>query len=95
MGGVVPGEQFVDAADLVIGDAFQHPGEPGLRVNTVELGRFGQGKGDGHGLAAAFRTGEQPVFASKRHGFRRPLDGVAVQFQDAIVQIGARFWQPV
>ena len=34
----VPGEQLVQAAGVVVGNAPQHVGEPGLRIEVVELG---------------------------------------------------------
>ena len=42
----VPGQQFVDAVDLVIGDAFGNTGEPDLRVDAVEPGGSDQGVGN-------------------------------------------------
>ncbi len=44
---VTPGEQLVDAVDLVVGDAGERVGEPGLRIDAVELGGFDQCIGDG------------------------------------------------
>ncbi len=41
----------MEACDLVISDAFQHPCLLGLRINVVELGRFDQGVGNGGGFA--------------------------------------------
>ena len=34
----VPGEQLVEAAGGVVGNAPRHVGEPGLRIDIVELG---------------------------------------------------------
>ena len=42
----------------VIGDAAQHVGEPGLRVDVVELGGGDQGVDRGGPLAAAIGAGE-------------------------------------
>ncbi len=50
-------------------DLGQDPCEPGLRIGAVELGRFDQGEGDGHGFAVPLGTCEHPVFAANGHGF--------------------------
>ena len=34
----VPGQQFINTVDLVVGDAGEHVGQPGLRIHAVELG---------------------------------------------------------
>jgi hypothetical protein len=44
---------LVDLVDLVVGDAAEGVGEPGLWVDAVELGGFDQGAGDGGRVAAA------------------------------------------
>jgi len=71
-----PRKQLVDFVDLVLGDAAEEVGEPGLGVNVVELGGFDQGVGDGGGLAAALRADEEPVFAAQRQQpFILPMSG--------------------
>ena len=62
----VPGQQLVDAVDLVVGDAFEDLGEPGLRIDVVEPGGLDQGVGDGGGPAAAGRAHEEIVLAAER-----------------------------
>jgi hypothetical protein len=57
----VPGQQVVDLCDLVVGDAGEGVGEPGVGIDGVELGRFDQGVGDGGGLAASFGADEEVV----------------------------------
>ncbi len=42
---VTPGQEFVDPIDLVIGNAAEDGGEPGLGVDAVELGGLDQGTG--------------------------------------------------
>jgi flagellin-like hook-associated protein FlgL len=44
---VTPWQEFVDACDFVVGDAAKNVGEPGLRIDAVELRRFDQRIGDG------------------------------------------------
>lgn len=50
---VTPGQQLVDPDDLVVGDAAEDVGEPGLRIDSVQLGALDQGVGDGRRSAAA------------------------------------------
>ena len=50
----VPGRQFVDPVDLVVGDAGEDVGQPDLRIDAIELGGLDQGVGDRGGFAAAF-----------------------------------------
>ena len=47
LSGETPGEQLVELRDLVIGDAAEHIGQPGLGIDAVELGGLDQGVGDG------------------------------------------------
>ena len=51
--GVTPGQQLVDPGDLMVGDAAEHIGEPGLRVDAIEFCRFDHGVGDGGRSAAS------------------------------------------
>lgn len=43
----MPGQQFIDAGDLVIGDAAQNICEPALWIDAIQLGCFDQRVGDG------------------------------------------------
>lgn len=42
-GGHVPGEEFLDPAERVVGDAAQHLAQPAFGINTVEACRSEQG----------------------------------------------------
>ncbi len=42
----MPGKQLVDAVDLVVGNAAENVGEPGLRIDAVEFGGFDLGVSD-------------------------------------------------
>lgn len=54
MGIAVPRHQLVPPGDLVICDGSENAGEPGLRINAVQLGGFDQRIGDGGGFDRAF-----------------------------------------
>ncbi len=45
-----------------LGDAGQHVGTPGLRVDVVEASGRNQGQHDGGPVCAAIGTGEAPIF---------------------------------
>ena len=51
----MPGEQLVDAGDLVIRDAAKNVSKPDLRIDAVELRRFDEGVGNCRCLSTALR----------------------------------------
>jgi hypothetical protein len=51
---VTPKQQLIDPVDLVIGNAGKGIGEPGLRIDAVELRAFDEAVGDRVGFATAF-----------------------------------------
>jgi hypothetical protein len=72
----MPGEQLVESSDLVVGDAAQNVGEPGLRIDAIQLGAFDQGIGDGGRFAAALGADEEVVFPSEgQFPFILPMSG--------------------
>jgi hypothetical protein len=63
----IPGQEFVDALCGVVWQSSEDIGEPGARVDAVELGGLDQGV-DGGGTASAFvGHGEGPVVAANRN----------------------------
>ena len=61
--------------DLGVGDVGEDNGEPGLRIDIVELGGLDEGIGDRRGLAAAGRADEEIVLSSDRQGSDGALRG--------------------
>src|ERR1700674_5231752 len=53
----MPRQEFADAGGRMVGDAAEHIGEPGLRVDVVELGGGDQGVHRGGALATAIGAG--------------------------------------
>jgi hypothetical protein len=51
---IIPWEQLINPVDLVVSDAAQGIGEPGLRIDAVQLRGFNQCVDDGCGFAAPF-----------------------------------------
>ena len=62
----VPGHQFIDLLDGMLGDAGEDVGQPGLGIDVVQLGRDDKAVHDGSTVAAAIRAGEQPSFVDRR-----------------------------
>lgn len=56
-----PRQELIETGDLVLGDPAKHIGEPGLRVDTVQLCRLDQGVDNGPGRAAALGAYEGEV----------------------------------
>ena len=61
----MPGPEFVDTIDFVIGDAAQDIGWPGLWINAIQLGCPDQGIDDGCRL---FKQCHVWQFGSALHG---------------------------
>lgn len=66
-GAPVPGKQFMETALGDVGDARENVGEPGLRINVVELRCGDEAEHEGGALPAAVRTGEEPRFSAQGH----------------------------
>ena len=60
----------------MIGDAREDVGEPGLRIDIVELRGLDQRVDDGRALPAAIGPAEQPCLATERNAAERALCGV-------------------
>jgi len=82
----VPGEVFVEPALRRLGDAAEHIGEPGLRIDIVELGGADERVHRRGAGAAAVRAGEQPTASSEGDTPERPLGRVIGQADAAVVE---------
>ena len=72
----VPGQQLVDSAGRMLGDAGEHVGEPGLRIDVVQLGGDDQAVHGGGTLAAAIGAGEQPRLPAESNAAQGPFGGI-------------------
>jgi hypothetical protein len=63
----IPGQELVELLDVVIVDAREYVGEPGLRIDVVEPRGLDQRVHYSGALAAAIGAGEQPRLASERN----------------------------
>ena len=66
--------------------ACQDVGEPGLRIDVVELGGFDQGVDGGGSLAALVGAGEGPVAAADGDAAQGPLGGVVGHAEAAVIE---------
>ena len=60
----------------MISDPAEDVGEPGLRIDAVELGGFDQGEYGGGTLTAAVGAGEEPRLAAEGDAAERPFGGI-------------------
>src|SRR5690349_15669488 len=66
--------------------AGEHIGEPGQRINVVELGGFDQSIDSGGTAAALVGAGEGPVAATDGDAPHGPLGGIVAHAQAAVVE---------
>ena len=59
----VPGQEFFDAVDWMIGDAGQHVAEVGFGIKSVQVRGADQAVNCGGALAAGIGAGEQVVLS--------------------------------
>lgn len=68
------------------GEPGERVGQPGLRVDAVQLGGLDQPRDHRPVVAAVVRSREEGVLAAKRDGADGAFDSVAVQLDPAVVQ---------
>lgn len=66
--------------------ALQHVAQVCVRLDVVELARFNEQAEDRPSFPTAIAPAEEIVFASERHGSDRPVDGIRVKFDAALVE---------
>ena len=86
----MPGKQVIDFGDLVVWDAGEGVGEPGVGIDGVELGRFDQGVGDGGRLAACFGSDEEVVLPPQGDSTHAAFGRVVIQLKNAVVEVWAQ-----
>src|SRR5271169_4748740 len=83
--GPVPGEQFVDAIDRVVGDAGDDVGEPSLGVDAVEASGPYERVHYGGSTAAFVGASEEVVLAPQGQRADGAFGGVVRHFEPAVV----------
>jgi hypothetical protein len=84
-----PREQFFDLVDRMVGDAGEDVAKIGFRVETVELCSFDERQDRRGTLATLVRSCEQPILAAERDRPDRPLGGIVVDLDGAVVEEAA------
>ena len=83
----VPGQQFAEAVDGVIGEAFEDITQVGFRIDAVKLGRAQQAVDGRRALSAGIRSGEEIVLAAEGDHAQRPFRRVVIDLDVAVVSI--------
>ena len=82
----VPREEFVELALRRPGDAVEDVGEPGLRIDIVELGGADEGVHRRRPHAAAVGAGEQPRLPAQSDTAQCPFGSVVRKADAAVVE---------
>ena len=82
----MPGQELIEPGCRMVSDAGEHVGEPGLRVDAVELGGGDQGVDRRRPLATAVAAGEQPRAAPECNPAQRALSSVIAQAKAAVFE---------
>jgi hypothetical protein len=82
----LPGQELVQAALRDRGDPRKDVGQPGLRVDVVEPGRYDEREHDGGTRGTAVRTGEQPCLSSKSQAAQCSFRRIVRQADPAILR---------
>ena len=83
----VPGQEFLDAVNGMVGDAAQDVGQVGFWIQSVQFRGTQQGIHRGGALAACIGTCKQVVLASQRYRSQCTFRRIVVDFQAAIMHI--------
>ncbi len=82
----VPGQQLVDAAGGISGNAGQHVGQPSLRIDGVEFCSDDEAVEDGGALTAAVGASEQPCLSAESQSAQSALGGIVGHADPAVVE---------
>src|ERR1039457_2569854 len=86
-GGQVPGQQFSDVLNGMVGDLTEHRAQVEFWIEAVELGRADQRIDGGGPFAARVGAGEEIVFPAQGHTAQRPFGRVIVDLQQSIIDV--------
>ena len=71
----------------MIGDVGQHMAQPGLGVNTAQLGGADQRVDGSSALATAVGAGEQVVASTDSDTAQRPFGGLVIDLDGTVVAV--------
>src|ERR1700729_2219808 len=92
--GQVPGQEFLDTVDRVIGDALQDMAKIEFGVEIVELSRAEQAVNGRRAFAAGIGSGKEIILASQSDHTQCPFGCRVVYFDCAIVEVTAKRTPP-
>jgi hypothetical protein len=81
----VPGQEFGDEVDGMIGDAPEHLANICFRIDSIEFRRSDQAIEGGGSFAAAIRSGKEMVLASHGDGAQRTFGAVVIDLEMTVV----------
>src|ERR1039458_9955930 len=87
LGRHVPGQQFGDAVDGVLGNAREHVAQIGFGIESVELGRADEAVDGGGALAAGVGSGEEVVLATDCDSTQSAFGRVVINLQLTVAAI--------
>ena len=93
-GSDVPGQQFLDAIDRMVGDRRQDRAQVECRIEAIQFGGSDEAVERCSSMAAGVGTHKEVVFPADRDGTQCPFRGVVVDLQLSVVQV-ARECAPV
>jgi hypothetical protein len=67
----------------MIGDTAEHIGEPCLRINADELGRFDQDLGNSSRLSSTLQTSDKPVLAPNGYVSHATFNDIVIDAEAA------------
>ncbi len=77
---------MLQPADRRVCHVGEDVGEPGLRVDVIELGRHDQRGHEGGAISTTIRAGEEPRFPAVCEASERAFGGIVRQANPAIIQ---------
>jgi hypothetical protein len=80
-----PGQQFLELTLRGVGDASEHFGEPGLRIDVVECCGHDQRGHDSGTVSAALGAREQPRLSSEGEAAQGALGGIVGEADPAVI----------
>lgn len=83
----MPGQEFVDPVDRMLGNLLEDATQVSFRIKAVELRRANQAIDRRGAFAAGIRTREQIVLAAERNSTQRPFGGVVVDLDPSVADI--------
>ena len=89
-GGDVPGQEFFDSVDWMLGDRCQDRAQVEGGIEAVQLGCSDKAIERCSALAAGISSHEEVILASDGNSSQRPLGRVVIDFQKPIIHVACQ-----